>query len=45
MFLFVAKDLPFPLMKEGLGNVLSPDKFNQLYDARWLKKTNVKETV
>lgn len=34
MFLFVAKDLPFHLMKEGLGNALNPDQSNQLCDAR-----------
>lgn len=26
MFLFVGKDLPFPLMKEGLGKALNPEQ-------------------
>jgi len=34
MLLFAAKNLPFLLTKQGLGKVLNPDQFNQLYDAR-----------
>lgn len=44
MSFFIVKYLPFLLVKEGLGNALNPEQFNQLYDARWLKSKIMKES-